>query len=176
MLVEDEGMEGFREISPMETDNAVRLIGKDWMLITAFDAQQNKVNAMTASWGAMGVLWNKSVAICFVRPQRYTYGLVESSERFSLCFFEDAYRDALKLCGTKSGRDCDKLAMAGLTEEMSDGVWGIREAKLVLVCRKLYADDLKEDAFLDRALLSNYAAKDYHRMYVCEIEKAYVRE
>lgn len=169
-------MEGFREIAVTETENAVKLIGKDWMLITVRDDRQGKVNAMTASWGAMGVLWNKPVAICFVRPQRYTYGLAENEERFALCFFGEERRDALRLCGSKSGRDCDKLAEAGLSSEECDGVPVIRESRLVLVCRKLYADDLKESRFVDRALLSHYAAKDYHRVYICEIEKAYTRD
>ena len=169
-------MKGFREILPTETENAVKLIGKDWMLITARDEAQNKVNAMTASWGAMGVLWNKSVAICFVRPQRYTYTLTEKAERFSLAFFGEEHRDALKLCGTKSGRDCDKLAEAGLSSTEWDGVPVIPEARLLLLCRKLYADDLREDSFLDRSLLANYAAKDYHRVYICEIEKALIRD
>ena len=169
-------MEGFREIAATELENAVKLIGKDWMLITVRDKEKGTVNAMTASWGAMGVLWNKSVAICFVRPQRYTYGLTEREERFSLCFLGEERREALKLCGTKSGRDCDKLAEAGLSSLETDGVSVIAESRLVLVCRKLYVDDLKEEAFLDRSLLSNYAAKDYHRVYICEIEKAYIRK
>lgn len=169
-------MEGFRKIEATELENAAKLIGKDWMLITARDTRQNKVNAMTASWGTLGILWNKPVAICFVRPQRYTFGLVEESERFSLCFLGEEHRDALKLCGTKSGRDCDKLALCGLSATELDGVSAVGDARLILVCRKLYADDLKEDAFLDRALLSNYAAKDYHRMYVCEIESAYIKD
>ena len=169
-------MEGFRAIAATEVENAVKLIGKDWMLITVKDEEKNKVNAMTASWGALGVLWNKSVAICFVRPQRHTYGLVEQSERFSLAFLGEERRDALKLCGTKSGRDCDKLAEAGLSTAEIDGVPVIREARLLLVCRKLYADDLREECFVDRGLLANYAAKDYHRAYVCEIEQVYTRD
>ena len=146
------------------------------MLITVGDKEQRKVNAMTASWGALGVLWNKSVAICFVRPQRYTYGLAEKEERFSLAFMGEVYRDALHICGTKSGRDGDKLALAGLTAVDCDGVPAIAEARLVLVCRKLYADDLREGSFIDPSLLGNYAAKDYHRVYVCEIECAYQRD
>ncbi len=169
-------MQNFHEISAGSLDNAMTLIGKQWMLITVKDEKENKVNAMTASWGALGVLWGKNVAICFVRPQRYTYGLTEESDRFSLAFFKDGYRDALKICGTKSGRDGDKLAMAGLTTVDCDGVPAIAEADLVLVCRKLYADDLRENAFLDPSLLSNYEAKDYHRVYVCEIERVYERD
>ena len=146
------------------------------MLIPVRDENQNRVNAMTASWGTLGVLWNKPVAICFVRPQRHTFGLIEAQDRFSLCFLGEEHRDALKICGTKSGRDCDKLAMCGLTPTETDGVAAIADARVILVCRKLYADDLKEDSFLDRDLLANYAAGDYHRMYVCEIEAAYIKD
>lgn len=169
-------MQGFHEISVSALDNAITMIGKEWMLITVKDQEQERVNAMTASWGALGVLWNKNVAICFVRPQRYTHGLAEQEERFSLAFMGDGYRDALKLCGTKSGRDGDKLAMAGLTAIECDGVPAIAEARLVLVCRKLYADNLREGSFIDPSLLGNYATKDYHRVYVCEIERAYERD
>ena len=169
-------MDGFRKIETSALESATKLIGKDWMLIVTHDGQQNKVNAMTASWGALGVLWNKPVAICFVRPQRHTYDLVEQSERFTLDFFGEEYRDALKICGTKSGRDCDKLALCGLMPIELDGAPAIGDAHLVLVCRKLYVDDLKENAFLDPALLSHYAAGDYHRMYVCEIEAAYMKD
>ena len=52
----------------------------------------------------------------------------------------------------------------------------VEEANLVLVCRKLYADDLKENCFIDAEMLKHYAAKDYHRFYVCEIIEALVRD
>ena len=169
-------LKGFREISPLEIENAMKLIGKDWMLITAKDGQSGRVNAMTASWGCMGVLWNKNICVCFIRPQRYTYGLVEREERISLAFLSEEYRGALRLCGTKSGRDCDKLSEAGLTAETADGVPMIREASLLIRARKLYADDLREACFLDSSLLANYQNGDYHRVYVCEIERAYVKE
>lgn len=161
----------FKEISPYELENASKLIGKDWMLITARDG--NGANAMTASWGCMGVLWNKPVAVGFVRPQRYTFSLTEKEERISLAFLDEKYREALTLCGTKSGRDCDKLSLAGLSTEELCGVPVISEARLVLVCRKLYVGDLEENGFFDKALLSNYKNRDYHRMYVWEIEHAY---
>ena len=163
----------WQEISPYEIENALKLIGKDWMLITVRDGEG--VNAMTASWGCMGVLWNKPVALCFIRPQRHTFGLAESEDRFSLCFMDENYRNALGLCGKLSGRDCDKLKEAGLASEDVDGVPVISEARMALVCKKLYADRLKEEAFADKALLSNYTAGDYHQMYVLEIEKVLVK-
>jgi flavin reductase (DIM6/NTAB) family NADH-FMN oxidoreductase RutF len=108
-------MEGFVKISPKELGNAMKMIGTEWMLITVKDEAQGRANAMTASWGCMGVLWNKSVCVCFIRPQRHTYGLVEAEDRISISFLPEKYRDALRICGTKSGRDTDKLAEAGLT-------------------------------------------------------------
>ena len=171
-------MKDFRQIPPEELENVFRLIGKDWMLITAKgkgEDGEETVNTMTASWGGMGVLWNKPVAFCFIRPQRYTFALTEQSERFSLSFFDEKYRSALRLCGTKSGRNIDKFAAAGLTAAAEGETPYVAEARLVLLCRKLYADDLKKDAFVDRALLANYPDDDFHRVYVVEIEQAFIK-
>ena len=164
-------MNDFKQISPDEFDGIFKKIGKDWMLIGASDGTHD--NLMTASWGAMGILWHKPVAICFIRPQRYTYTLTEPSDRLSISFFEDEkYRDALTYCGRASGRDADKFAGAGFTKQKDEnGVPYPADADLVLFCRKMYADDLKEGCFVDAEMLKHYAAKDYHRVYICEIEK-----
>lgn len=165
-----------KQIPILELDDVFRLVGKDWMLLTAEgrDGEGDpKANPMTASWGGMGFLWNKPVVFLFIRPQRYTYRLVEEAPRLSVSFFTEEYREALRICGRLSGRDTDKFAAAGLTCTYTDGVPHPKEARLVLLCRKLYADDLKAAAFLDPALLSNYKDNDFHRMYVCEIESAY---
>ncbi len=165
--------ERFVQISTEELGNAMKLIGKDWMLITVRDG--DGANAMTASWGSLGVLWNKNVCTCFIRPQRYTYGLVEENDRLSFAFLPEEYRRALRYCGSHSGREGHKLVDAGLSTCNLDGVPVIAEADTVIICRKLYVDDIKENSFVDRELLSNYEQKDYHRFYICEIEKAYKR-
>ena len=68
-------------------------IGKEWMLITAGD--ENQVNTMTASWGGMGVLWNKDVVTAYIRPQRYTKEFVDSQDCFSLSFLMDIKKNFL---------------------------------------------------------------------------------
>ena len=166
-------MSSFKEITPYEVENSMKLIGKDWMLITASDGE--KVNTMTASWGSMGVLWGKNVCTVYIRPSRYTYEFTEKSEKLSLSFFDEKYRDALRYCGTKSGRDCDKLSDTSLTTAMVDGAPVICEAKLVLICRKLYADDITKDKFTSEEPLSTYSGGDFHRFYICEIEKVLKR-
>ena len=165
-------MNQFTPIAPEAlSDNAFRLIGKDWLLITAEHPETGEVNTMTASWGCVGVLWNKPVAVCFIRPQRHTIGLVHASDRLSLSVLPEEYRAALRFCGTKSGRDTDKFAETGLHPAFdANHTPFIEEARLVLLCKKLYVDELKESSFLDAELLKNYKEKDYHTVFICEIE------
>lgn len=159
------------------TENVFSLIGDRWTLITA--GTREACNTMTAAWGGLGVLWKKPVATIFVRPQRYTYSFVEGSEYFTLTFFgEGEQREALALCGTKSGRDMDKFAASGLTvAEAPCGAPYVAEGKLVLVCRKLYRQELTQDCFVDQSLVDiHYPEKDFHTMYVGEIVEAYGRD
>lgn len=166
-------MYSFKEIDPLELENAMKLIGSDWMLITA--ANNEKVNTMTASWGSLGVLWRKNVCTVYIRPQRYTYEFVENTDKLSLSFFDEKYRSALNFCGSHSGRDCDKFAETGLTPTNVNGTPIISEAKLVLLCKKLYADDIKRENFLSDEPLYTYEKNDFHRFYICEIEKVLLK-
>ena len=166
-------MEGFIKISPEELGNSIEQIGKTWMLITVADKENKRANAMTASWGAMGVLWNKNICICFVRPQRHTYSLLQSENELSIAFLGEEHRGAHAICGRESGRDSDKLERCGLTVSQIGGVPVINEAQTLLICKKLYEDDLRKDRFLESELLANYKLEDYHRFYVCEIKEVY---
>ena len=78
-------------------------ISKQWMLITA--GEQEKSNTMTASWGGVGFMWGKPVATAYIRPQRYTKEFVDTNDRFTLSFLTEEKREALKICGSVSGRD-----------------------------------------------------------------------
>ena len=168
---------GYTQIDPAEiTDNLIGLIASDWMLITA--GSTDKLNTMTANWGGAGYLWNKPVVFVFIRPERYTYGFIENTEGFTLTFFDEGYRDALNLCGSKSGRDCDKVAETGLTPHFTElGYPAFTEARLVMECRKLYADQLTREAFLDsEPLRTHYSTKGgMHKLYIAEIEKVWAR-
>ena len=93
--------------------SAVELISDGWGLVTA--GTEEKFNTMTVSWGALGEIWGKDAAFVFIRPQRYTFEFIEKEEVFTLAFFSEEYKDALKICGSKSGRDIDKIAATGLT-------------------------------------------------------------
>ncbi|MEA5050830.1 MAG: flavin reductase family protein [Oscillospiraceae bacterium] len=145
-------------------------IDKGWMLVTAGD--RGRFNTMTASWGALGTLWNRPAATIYVRPVRYTYEFLENNEIFTLSLFEaGACRPALSHLGTASGRDGDKLAGTGLTPVFTDGATPpfFAEARAALVCRKIYWSDIDPAHFLADWIGRNYPEKDYHRMYVGEV-------
>ncbi len=163
-----------KEISPYEvSDNVFKMIGKDWTLVTAGTSE--KYNTMTASWGSAGVMWNKPVLFTFIRPQRYTYEFMERSSYYSVSVYPEEYRKALSLCGTKSGRDVDKAKETGLTPVFDEDAPYFEQARLVFICKKLYAQNLAEECIVEDFVKDNYN-NDYHKMYVGEIVKVLVSE
>lgn len=167
---------GFKRIDGSELDkievNPFKMIGKDWMLITAGNEEGH--NMMTASWGFMGVMWGKNVVTAVVRPQRYTREFIEKSEYFTLSFFDGAEREALAFCGKYSGRDKNKTAETGLTPMYLDGTTSFEQAKTVVVCKKLYSQEMNPEGFVDQSFDNQwYPGKDYHIAYVGEIVAVY---
>ncbi|MDR1544792.1 MAG: flavin reductase [Prevotellaceae bacterium] len=163
-------MNDYREIDIRNLrESAGRLIGEDWTLITAGDS--TNFNTMTASWGTLGHLWNRHVAIVFVRPQRYTFEFMENGDYFTLSFFEmEKYRPALQLLGTKSGRDGDKVSEAGLTPLATPYGVSFGEANMIIECKKIYSEFLNPKSFIDTTIIDKvYPQKDFHKMYVGEI-------
>ena len=151
--------------------NVVDRISNQWMLVTA--GNREKCDTMTASWGTVGFLWGKPVVCVVIRPQRYTLEFVEKEDCFTLSFFDEKYRDALKLCGTKSGREVNKAEAAGITPfEPSSGCVAFKEARLIMKCRKLYSDQLRESSFLDKSILETwYPSRDFHKVFIGVIEE-----
>lgn len=155
-------------------DNFVKMISNDWALLTA--GKSDDFNTMTVSWGGIGELWNKDVCFVFVRPQRYTYEFMEKNDYFSLSFFGGEYKKELGVCGSKSGRDIDKMAETGFIPiDLGEAV-GYEQAKINVVLKKLAYQDMKPDGFVDESIMNNYASNDFHRVYVGEIVKVIIEE
>ena len=169
-------MRQFHEITPKEyAGNPFSEIGAGWMLITA--GNREKCNTMTASWGGMGVLWGKNVIFAFIRESRYTKEFADREETLSLTFPPERYRKAMQDLGTVSGRDEDKIAKSGLTLAFDGETPYFEEGDRVFICRKLYAQAFDPKCFTDPTMDGKcYADKDYHTVYVCEIEKILIRE
>ncbi len=144
------------------------LFDKKWALVTAGDI--NDFNTMTISWGGMGTLWSKPAATVYIKPVRYTHEFMERNGYFTLSFFGGEYRKALELLGSKSGRDCDKVALSGLTPfAVTENAVGFKEAETVIVCRKIYSQDLDPNAIPDSAKETYYRTEAPHTMYIGEV-------
>lgn len=127
-------MKGFKQIDAKDIkDNTFKLIGDDWMLVTC--GSHDNFNMMTASWGGLGVLWGKNVCYIFIRPSRYTYEFIEKNETFTLNFFDEEWRNALNICGKKSGRDIDKVKETGLTPVPCNDTVGFEQARIIIECK-----------------------------------------
>lgn len=164
----------FKEINVKDlSKNPFKLIGDDWMLVTAGD--EKNFNTMTASWGGFGVLWDKNVAFSFVRPQRYTFEFLEKSDYYTLTFYTEDYKKSLIDCGKKSGRDCDKVKEAGLTADFSENAPFFKEANIVLICHKMHEQFIDPNCFVDAIIENSYPNKDYHKVFIGEIIKAMVK-
>lgn len=159
-------------------DNFIETFSKEWMLVTA--GSQQAFNTMTANWGGIGYLWNKPVVFVFIRPERYTFEFIEEQEYFTLSFLGNENKEIHKVCGSKSGRDIDKVKATGLEPLFTDkGNIFFEQSRLSIECRKLYTDTLKEGSFLDDSILPKWydsAHGNLHKVYIAEITGVWVKE
>lgn len=160
--------------------NPYTMFAKEWALVTAGTKKDN-YNTMTISWGHIGSIWGhgggKPTVAIYVRPTRYTKKFVEENEYFSLTFLDEKYRKDLSYLGTVSGRDEDKVSKTSLTPHEDDRAVYFNEANTVLICRKLYKQDLKEECFIDKSVVDDsYPKRDFHTLYIGEIEEVLVNE
>ncbi len=143
-----------------------------WALLTA--GNKESFNTMTISWGGLGTIWNKPVVTVYVKPIRYTYEFMEKEEYFTISFYEDSYKKDLAVLGSRSGRDIDKVALTKLTPEYLEKTVSFKEAKLTIVCKKIYYQDLVLD-HIDKNSISQkdfdrfYKSEPAHRMYIGEV-------
>ncbi len=157
-------------------DNVLRMIGKDWMLVTA--GKPGDYNMMTASWGQMGWLWELPVTTIYVRPQRHTHNFTEREDYYTITFFREEHREDLRKMGSVSGRDFDKMNYEKLTPFVTkNGSIGFEEAYLIIECRKLYSTVLNQDSFHDQSVVADkYPRRDFHTMYIGEITGVWIKD
>ena len=166
----------FVEINPDDFNySAFKLIAKDWLQITA--KADDRVNTMTASWGGVGQMWGKNAAFIFIRPQRFTKTLVDKSDVLTLQVLPESLRKTNSYFGRVTGFDEDKIKASGVTVLSEGEHVYFDESDVVLFCRKMYAQELNKESFIDKINIDKwYPQNDYHTMYVVAIEKLLVSE
>lgn len=155
--------------------NPFQLIGREWMLVTA--KKGDKMNTMTAAWGGLGIMWDKNVAFIVIRPSRYTKEFIDSADTLSLTFYDKEYKKQLAYLGSVSGRDEDKISKSNFTVVYEGETPYFKEANLAIICKKLFRQEFTPDSFVENGLVEKYyPGKDYHTLYIAEIEKFLVSE
>lgn len=158
---------GWRNIEPSEVeDNFVRLLHENMGLLTM--GEPGQTNSMTIGWGTFGTLWSVPVFNVYVSEDRYSHGLMEACETYTVSFLSKEHRDDVIYLGTHSGRDGDKISQTSLTLKYTDsGTPYFEEAFLVIECRKQYG------APFDASRLGEVSYGFYDRSHV-GIHSAYV--
>lgn len=164
---------GFRQISADKIPGNIVKLLNNWTLITSGTAE--KTNVMTASWGGLGVFWEKPVAFCFLNPSRYSVQTMDQGETYTISFYTEAYKDAMLYCGNNSGRNTDKIKGSGLTPiKTPSGATAFAEAWMIFECKKIIAQQISPDA-VKTQVPAEWSKNGYHKMYVGEILNVWVK-
>jgi flavin reductase (DIM6/NTAB) family NADH-FMN oxidoreductase RutF len=139
----------------------------DGILLVAGDPP----NPMTIGWGTIGYIWNRKIMTVMVRPVRHTFSLMESVKDFSVCVLPDHYKKQLNFCGTRSGRNINKLESCNLSVEKCIKVesFFIPESTIHIECRTVHKHYV-DPSTLDPGIINRYyPKKDFHQVYYGEI-------
>ncbi len=162
-------MERFENINTNEIPVDIIEKFKTGALLLAGDEKQS--NALCINNISIGHMWDRNIVTTALKPLRYTKEFVDLNETFSINFFSKEYNQDLEYFGTMSGRDSNKMLRSDLERSMYRGTPFFTQAETVLICRKLFAEEIKETSFADKSLLYQYYIfKDYHTIYISEIK------
>ena len=158
------------------TPSVFSVFGRENALLTAGSAGES--NTMTIGWCGLGEIWGLPSCTVYVRPERHTYGFMEREEYFSVSVPPMELHERIRPFGVQSGRDTDKYAASGLAACWTEsGVPYVDGCGLVLVCRKMYAQDMSGEHVLDHTSVDRYyRSGGWHRMYIGEVVEAYLEE
>lgn len=148
----------------------VREIQGDWALVTA--GNKDHWNTMTIGWGSTGTLWSTPVVTVYVHPKRYTHQFLLENDWFTVQLFGGEYKRDLAILGSRSGRDGDKVALTSLTPKAIEQGMTFEEAKVTLVCRKIYTHRMDLSA-VPREVIDHMSGDLYsqeaHTVFVGEL-------
>jgi len=148
-----------------------RLASPGALLVSGTD----KPNVMTIGWGTMGIIWGKPIFTVLVRPSRHTTEFLDKHQEFTVCVPTPEMKKEVLLCGTKSGRELDKIVECGFTMKpgLDVEVPHIEQCPVHYECKTVHINDVHK-TFLDAEIKeSYYPAEDYHFIYYGEILGVY---
>ena len=155
-------------------EETLSAISNPGLLLVSADAD-GKPNTMTIGWGTVGIIWGKPIFIVLVRPSRYTYGLMEQTDDFTVNVPSADMKDVVAFCGSVSGRDHDKFAEKGLTAVPGRKVKSpvIEQCVIHYECKVVHKNDVLEDKLAKDIISSFHPEGDFHTIYYGEIVSVY---
>ena len=176
----------------MKTTILLPVISLFLFLASCTNPSDKKVNDQTSEssesgvtstdWGGMGYIWERPSTFIFIRDTRYTYQFLQQHESFTLSFFNEKYRDALRICGTMSGRNTDKVKEAGLTPlETPSELMSFEEARMIIECKKMFIQELDYANLIEpyKSKIMEEAYKNElskHQMFISEIVNIWIKK
>jgi flavin reductase (DIM6/NTAB) family NADH-FMN oxidoreductase RutF len=157
-----------------QLDSTLERLTQDGLLL-ASTRRDGRSNAMTIGWATIGIIWGLPVMVVLVRPSRYTYQFIEESQVFTVNVPSARMRDFVDLCGTKSGRDVDKLAQVATSEGQKVRSVTIDDCPLVYECQVVHWNDVQPDALAAEVSARAYRRGDFHRLYYGQILGTFAR-
>ncbi|MBI9103004.1 MAG: flavin reductase [Spirochaetales bacterium] len=145
---------------------AERMAGKGVLLVTG-----KAGNPMTIGWGQLGIIWGRPVFTVMVRPSRFSYDTIRKGGEFTVNVMPEDSGKILAVCGSKSGRDTNKLEKCGLNLLPSEMIEtpGLMEAEIVYECRTRHVNDLVPSTLPVEIINRYYPQDDFHSFYFGEV-------
>jgi flavin reductase (DIM6/NTAB) family NADH-FMN oxidoreductase RutF len=137
--------------------------------LLASTREDGSSNVMTIGWATAGIIWGLPVMVVLVRPSRYTYQFIEKSGVFTVNVPTAEMRAYVNMCGTKSGRDVDKLADVPASMGQKVNCVTLDECPLVYECRVVHTNDIVPENLVPEITGRAYRQGDFHRLYYGQI-------
>ncbi len=141
--------------------------------------KNGRVNVMTIGWGTLGTIWGKQIFLVLVRESRYTFRCMNHGDSFTVSIPSGTMEKELAFCGSKSGRDHDKVKELGITliEGKKVKVPVIQGCYVYFECKIVNKKQSHKDDFVSPEILSEcYPHDDHHMLFFGEIVAAYCEE
>jgi flavin reductase (DIM6/NTAB) family NADH-FMN oxidoreductase RutF len=137
----------------------------------------NKVNTMTIAWGGINIVWNKSLFVAYVRYSRDTYNMVDETNEFTISVpLNKDMKKELSFCGTKSGRDYDKIKECNLNvvDSRTINTPILADCELHYECKEIYKQAMEPSNLLKSVKERYYNSNDFHVIFYGEILDSYL--
>jgi flavin reductase (DIM6/NTAB) family NADH-FMN oxidoreductase RutF len=169
------GEQEMKAVNEMEiAQRAVELIkGGAFLVVQA----KGRKNVMTIGWAMFGYVWGKSVMMVAVRNSRFTHGIIEEADSFTVSVPTGNMQKETSFCGSKSGREFDKFKECKLATTKAQKVSTpvLKIPGYHYECKIIYKTPM-EPKFMDKDVEALYPQKDYHTLYFGEIVACYIGE